>query len=72
MEVQDDLAEVEADTAISLITLYKALGGGWQIRLGQLPTADVVMQQPTAQEPVEPVEFVAPPTPEVQQEEAGL
>jgi len=72
VEVQDDLAEVEADTAISLITLYKALGGGWQIRLGQLPTADVVMQQPTAQEPVEPVEFVAPQTPEVQQEEAGL
>ena len=31
---QDGLAEAEAKVATSLIRLYKALGGGWQIRYG--------------------------------------
>jgi NodT family efflux transporter outer membrane factor (OMF) lipoprotein len=32
--VQDELAVGQADVALSLIRIYRALGGGWQIRYG--------------------------------------
>ena len=32
---EDQLAQSKADIAIGLVRLYKALGGGWQIRYGQ-------------------------------------
>ncbi len=35
VQQQDQLASAEAEIALSLIRTYKALGGGWQIRLGQ-------------------------------------
>ncbi|MEM9660305.1 MAG: TolC family protein, partial [Planctomycetota bacterium] len=34
---QDDLASATAEVALSLIQIYKALGGGWQIRCRRLP-----------------------------------
>jgi len=33
---QDQLARAEADVALSLIGIYRNLGGGWQIRLSEL------------------------------------
>lgn len=33
-EQQDQLAATQGDVALSLIEIYRALGGGWQIRLG--------------------------------------
>ena len=33
-EQQDELAVAQGDIALSLIAVYRALGGGWQIRLG--------------------------------------
>lgn len=34
---QDNLASAQGDVALSLIQIYKALGGGWQIRCRRLP-----------------------------------
>jgi NodT family efflux transporter outer membrane factor (OMF) lipoprotein len=34
-ESQDQLAVAQGDIALSLIEVYRALGGGWQIRLGE-------------------------------------
>jgi len=34
VQQQDDLASARASVALSLIRIYKTLGGGWQIRLG--------------------------------------
>ena len=35
LQEQNALAQTRSDTATSLIALYKALGGGWEMRLGQ-------------------------------------
>jgi NodT family efflux transporter outer membrane factor (OMF) lipoprotein len=59
---QDQLALAEGSVAQYMIQLYKALGGGWQVRLGN-PT----MQLPTeAERPVQtaPAPHMAPPQPE--------
>jgi outer membrane protein TolC len=53
---QDELAQARSDIATSLISLYKALGGGWEIRCPGLEPHGVVSQPP------EPMEIV--PTPE--------
>ena len=34
VQQQDQLAEAQADVATSLVRIHKALGGGWQLRLG--------------------------------------
>ena len=48
---QDQLAAAQGAVANNLVQLYKALGGGWQIRLGgggvsRLPAAEVNQTQP--------------------------
>lgn len=48
---QDNLAEAEAQVAISLIQIYRALGGGWQIRCWQPPMPVIIDADP---EPVPP------------------
>jgi hypothetical protein len=53
---QDQLAQAQGDIATSLISLYKALGGGWEIRCSGFETHGVMAQPP------EPLEVV--PTPE--------
>ncbi|NLF08984.1 MAG: efflux transporter outer membrane subunit [Pirellulaceae bacterium] len=54
---QDRLAVAEGSIAQHLIAIYKALGGGWQIRLGYPETrAAAVTEQPAA----EPDENLAP------------
>jgi NodT family efflux transporter outer membrane factor (OMF) lipoprotein len=35
LEQQNSLAETRSDIAVNLIALYKALGGGWEVREGQ-------------------------------------
>jgi outer membrane protein TolC len=37
-DAQDDEAASRGEIALNLIALYKALGGGWQIRLSRLPS----------------------------------
>jgi hypothetical protein len=32
---QDNYTSTRGDIALNLITMYKALGGGWQMRMGQ-------------------------------------
>ncbi|OQY69393.1 MAG: hypothetical protein B6D46_00185 [Polyangiaceae bacterium UTPRO1] len=37
LEVQNDLADSETETATSLVAVYKALGGGWQVPEPEAP-----------------------------------
>lgn len=50
VQQQDQLASAQGEVANSLIRIYKALGGGWQIRLdghGPYPIDDEVLPAPT-------------------------
>ncbi len=50
VQQQDQLAQAEGEIATGLITVYRALGGGWEIRLhgcdDQLPWPNVTNSQP--------------------------
>jgi NodT family efflux transporter outer membrane factor (OMF) lipoprotein len=51
---QDELAAAQADVTLSLVRIYKALGGGWRIRFGQgAPYELVAPEQSVQPEPVE-------------------
>lgn len=41
---QDELVSVEAEVSISLVKIYKGLGGGWQLRLGNAYTGSYPLQ----------------------------
>jgi outer membrane protein TolC len=46
-EQQDQLAVAQGDIALGLIAVYRALGGGWQIRLaGYNPEAGPILEPP--------------------------
>jgi NodT family efflux transporter outer membrane factor (OMF) lipoprotein len=47
---QDALAVSQGDAALSLIAVYRALGGGWQIRLGDGAAATSLLPMPSLQE----------------------
>jgi NodT family efflux transporter outer membrane factor (OMF) lipoprotein len=59
VQQQDRLAVAQGDIALNLISVYRALGGGWEIRLprdtatpgGIAPTAAVVTPGPSAMPP---------------------
>lgn len=57
---EDQLAAAQGSVALNLVQLYKALGGGWQIRFGAQSTEAVPAPVP-APAPAEPVP--APPAP---------
>jgi NodT family efflux transporter outer membrane factor (OMF) lipoprotein len=42
VEDQDRYAQTQGDVARALIGIYRALGGGWEIRNGYVPATDVV------------------------------
>jgi outer membrane protein TolC len=66
---EDQLAVAQGSVGQNLVSLYKALGGGWQIRLSdaapsEVPLAQPVPHRPPAGEPVPapaPVKPAAPP-----------
>jgi NodT family efflux transporter outer membrane factor (OMF) lipoprotein len=43
---QDTLAQAQGEIALGLITVYKALGGGWQIRQNGCETKELQLQDP--------------------------
>lgn len=49
-EQQDLFAASQGDVALSLIAVYRALGGGWQIRLGAGTSSDVPVLLPSIEE----------------------
>ena len=51
-----DFAVAEGEVARSLVEIYRSLGGGWQIRLGQLPPMAAAPLQPGDIEELPPVE----------------
>jgi NodT family efflux transporter outer membrane factor (OMF) lipoprotein len=67
--LQDTLAQAQGEIATGLIQVYKALGGGWQIRLtGCEPATPAMLGVPRAAlgSPLgQPPEMLPPPTPEL-------
>ncbi len=57
---QDQLAIAQGAVDQNLIQLYRALGGGWQIRLGEIPVAQT---GPVPDQPTQPAPFPTQPTP---------
>lgn len=50
---QNTLAATQGEIPVSLIAIYKALGGGWQIRLGNLVSTSVISEEVATPEPAE-------------------
>ncbi len=48
VQQQDLLAQARGDVALGLIQVYRALGGGWQIRLAENPTCGPAESPPTS------------------------
>ncbi|MBN2475732.1 MAG: efflux transporter outer membrane subunit [Pirellulales bacterium] len=62
---QDTLAESRGKVALSLVTLYKALGGGWQMRFRPGPAAAVPPNStPFQEEPLLPAQPIPQPRPQ--------
>jgi outer membrane protein TolC len=62
---QDALAQAEGRIAGGLVDMYRALGGGWELRLQPLPPmAMPTAPNPGAGPPPEPVPLLLPPVPE--------
>jgi NodT family efflux transporter outer membrane factor (OMF) lipoprotein len=57
---QDELASNQGNSALSVIELYRAMGGGWQIRLGEPPVAPLPAVAPAPPAPGENVPAPAP------------
>ncbi len=55
---QDSLAVSEAEIALNLIAVYKALGGGWQIRFGSnlIPPIDAAVEGDLPPQPPEAID----------------
>ena len=56
---QNTLAATQGEIPASLIAIYKSLGGGWQIRLGNYVSESVVSEEVATPEPVEASEAEA-------------
>ena len=57
VQLQDTLAQARGEIALGLIQVYRALGGGWQIRVnGDLPSP----AEPCTTEPASPAVGVSP------------
>jgi NodT family efflux transporter outer membrane factor (OMF) lipoprotein len=69
---QDQLAVAQGTVAQSLIQLYKALGGGWQIRLNNCVTSPVPTAPSQPADVVPTLETPAPPKPLPPPPSAGL
>ena len=72
VQEQDALAEAEGDVVLGFISVYKALGGGWEIRLNcptetivvePLPTTGAVIETEAAPEVLPPPTIDPPPLP---------
>lgn len=65
---QDSLAQAEGEIAQSLVDIYRALGGGWQLRLEELPPMTNVQPPAPPRDPMpeimrDPLLERLPPTP---------
>ena len=60
VQQQDLLAQAQGEIALGLVEVYRALGGGWQIRLQQLP-CPVPIPKPQPDESEPPAEVIPLP-----------
>lgn len=65
LEQQDQAAQAQGDVSLALVEIYRALGGGWQVRLGagaDAPQVSIPQCPPEAGATTEPLPLVpAPP-----------
>jgi|SRR5579875_1321662 NodT family efflux transporter outer membrane factor (OMF) lipoprotein len=65
VQQQDQLADVRGNIALNLIALYRALGGGWEVRFGKAPVASFsssnITAPPMEENPPQPAEPIPPP-----------
>ncbi len=59
---QDNLAEAQGDVVLSLINVYKALGGGWEIPRSELPSGRAVNRD-ASEDDIQAEEVPLPPMP---------
>jgi NodT family efflux transporter outer membrane factor (OMF) lipoprotein len=62
-EQQDQLAVAQGDIALGLIAMYRALGGGWEIRTGACDCNPQVFEPPAVNEIPAPQAGIAPRQP---------
>ena len=58
LEQQDQAAQAQGDVALALVEIYRALGGGWQVRLGagsDAPKVEIPQTQPILLETLPPL-----------------
>jgi NodT family efflux transporter outer membrane factor (OMF) lipoprotein len=75
LNAQDASAQAQGEIAQSLISVYRALGGGWEIRLdnnNQQPAQGMPAAAPGGPNGVEPVPSPAPAPPSAPQQPADL
>jgi NodT family efflux transporter outer membrane factor (OMF) lipoprotein len=62
---QDEAAQARGDVSLALVEVYRALGGGWQIRMetGDAPATAEVAPQPAPADPITPAEVIPAPKP---------
>ena len=75
--LEDTLAQARGEIGLGLTQVYRALGGGWQIRLADCettaPLPPVVPAPPTDTRPGSSPEAIpAPPTPATKDEKAPV
>lgn len=66
---QDDLAQAQGDVALSLISMYKALGGGWEVPWTELSANRLTVDPPAADPPAADPSAADPPTDDLHDEE---
>ena len=60
VQQQLQLAQAQANIAIGLVQLYRAMGGGWEMRMGRDTPAAELPQAPPPAPQVEPLKDVPP------------
>jgi outer membrane protein TolC len=61
VQQEDSWAQARGEIALGLIAVYRALGGGWQIRLRPEGAAPAMQELPPPRGPASPEELLVPP-----------
>ena len=63
VQQQDQYAQAQGEIAQGLVDTYRALGGGWQIRLERLPVVESIPLPPAEPNPAAPSVIESMPVP---------
>jgi NodT family efflux transporter outer membrane factor (OMF) lipoprotein len=63
VQQQDQYAQAQGEIALGLVDTYRALGGGWEIRLERLPVVETIPMPPADANPPQPSVMESMPVP---------